>query len=316
MGLRESLGYKLPESSRLCMLLLLLLPELTHCSADLLFTILVLLFTGNRALSLFDSERYNRSLPPGEIHHLTRPTQRLGLILHLLAYLRTLCPSKQPPAAMTNPIGTACTALALLQFIPALQGKTIHRYNGYLVLSLALAGIPSIAIITPGATGGELSTHFSSLLLTSLAVFSGYKAWAAIRGKHRKEHRRWALRWMAYMTSIISIRPLMVVFVLWTTYTASYHSLWLCKELEAIRGGVVEECVDGRVVVRAGIDGGAEGIASGYRLGFGSCVVLALFLHAVAVEGWIAWTDGKGEGKLRRRDEVVAAVPQRLGRGT
>jgi len=281
MGLRESLGYKLPESSRLY----------------LLFTILVLLFTGNRALSLFDSERYNRSLPPGEIYHLTRPTQRLGLILHLLAYL-------------------PCTALALLQFIPALQGKTIHRYNGYLVLSLALAGIPSIAIITPGATGGELSTHFSSLLLTSLAVFSGYKAWAAIRGKHRKEHRRWALRWMAYMTSIISIRPLMVVFVLWTTYTASYHSLWLCKELEAIRGGVVEECVDGRVVVRAGIDGGAEGIASGYRLGFGSCVVLALFLHAVAVEGWIAWTDGKGEGKLRRRDEVVAAVPQRLGRGT
>ena len=217
---------------------------------------------------------------------------------------------------MANPIGTACAALALLQFIPVLQGKTIHRYNGYLVLSLALAGIPSIAIITPGAAGGEISTHFSCLLLTSLVVFSGYKAWAAIRGKRRKEHRRWALRWMAHMTSIISIRPLMGLFLLWMTYAGNYHNLWLCEELEAIRGGAVEECVDGRAVVRAGFDGGEEGVASGYRSSFGSCVILALFLHVVAAEVWIAWADGKGEEKIREGDGAAAAVPQRLGRGT
>lgn len=82
----------------------------------------------------------------------------------------------------------------------------VHRINGYLVLLLLLGGVSGALIITGHAFGGEVSTQVVSGTVSVATIVSAALAYYNIKKLQIDQHRKWMLRAMFYMGSIITTR--------------------------------------------------------------------------------------------------------------
>ncbi|KAL6923892.1 hypothetical protein FSST1_001166 [Fusarium sambucinum] len=132
---------------------------------------------------------------PGECYLFKRPgLMRDSLFVHLITFL---------------PAGT----LVCLQFVPILQlpkYARLHRVNGYLVLSLSAIGIATALVLSEEAMGGPVSNRFGTLILATTISTALVKAMIAIKSGKIQEHRAWMLRGWFYITSIITMRIILI----------------------------------------------------------------------------------------------------------
>jgi uncharacterized membrane protein len=95
--------------------------------------------------------------------------------------------------------------------MPAIRHKAllVHRINGYLVLLLLIGGVTGALIITRHAFGGEVSTQVVSGTVSVATLVSAFLAYYNIKRLQIDQHRKWMLRTMFYMGSIITTRLFM-----------------------------------------------------------------------------------------------------------
>lgn len=84
-----------------------------------------------------------------------------------------------------------------------------HRINGYMVLLLLTGGVTGALIITRHAFGGDISTQTASVTLSVATTVSAILAYYNIKRLQIDQHRKWMLRTIFYMASIITVRIIM-----------------------------------------------------------------------------------------------------------
>lgn len=85
----------------------------------------------------------------------------------------------------------------------------LHRINGYLVLLLLLGGVAGALIVARHAFGGEISTQTVSGVVSLATTVSAALGYYNIKRLQIDQHRKWMLRAMFYMGSIITTRVIM-----------------------------------------------------------------------------------------------------------
>lgn len=125
-----------------------------------------------------------RGTLPGDCYWYYKELRyQVGIRLHLMAVL---------PASFS----------ACFQFVPAIRNKSIffHRFNGYLVTLLVLAGNVGGLMIARHAAGGGLDTQSMVVLLAIVTTGSLVLALYHIKRLQLDQHRAWMLRAWCYVS--------------------------------------------------------------------------------------------------------------------
>jgi len=122
-------------------------------------------------------------------------------------------------------------ALGPFQFLPQLRERRrrLHRWLGRIYLVSVFIGGSSGLYMAQFATGG-LASVIGFALLAILWVFTGYKAYRAIRGGDVQSHREWLIRNYALTFAAVMLRLYMRGFFLMGLALPDFHSTnaWLC----------------------------------------------------------------------------------------
>ncbi|MCJ1365128.1 hypothetical protein MMC16_004248 [Acarospora aff. strigata] len=254
---------------------------------------------------------------PGEGYWQSDGHYKTGLLLHLSCIL---------PAAL----------LVILQFVPAIRYKVIlfHRLSGYVVILLVTTANAGALMIARRAFGGAVETQAGiGLLAVIVEVGLGLAYWN-IRHLQIDQHRAWMLRSMFAMSSIITLRLILILATLITTSMQNYYIPFSCAQIAWFysRYGLGDPLAaypacsypssssspssslnatntfspDTYVAVNANFNGTPEQIGASLDINFGMALWLALFLHLVGVEVYLRLTPGEA-----RRLRAVSAVKQR-----
>ncbi|KAH8149024.1 uncharacterized protein LAJ45_07000 [Morchella importuna] len=259
-------------------------------------------------LDLGPNGMFCRQAGPGECFWLGDKLYKIGMYLHLACIL-------------------PCSIIAVFQFLPKIrhQALIVHRINGYLVLLLLIGGVTGALIITRHAFGGEVSTQVVSGTVSVVTLVSAFLAYYNIKRLQIDQHRKWMLRTMFYMGSIITTRLFMGISLPIIGGSQKYDTVWDCDQLmwtakaEDV-AAFYPECLGNetmRVVVPASFDR-AETVGSILRLSFGVGFWLAFVVHAFGVEIYIRLTAGESE-RLRRvsyEKQVEAGISPAGSAGT
>jgi Predicted membrane protein (DUF2306) len=229
---------------------------------------------------------FANSSSPGEWYWYKTGTYRVGITLHLGAIL---------PAGF----------LMVWQFIPVIRHKllTFHRINGYVIIILVFVANVGALMICRRSFGGSLETQAGVGTLVIITSTSICLAYYNIKRLQIDQHRAWMLRAMFYLGTIITLRLIMVLSALIITMLNSYYTTMSCEEITFIYGSsdpvnkFYPQCsssnttADELVVVHALFGSGRpEQIGASLRVSFGMGMWLAIFMHAVGVEIYLALT--------------------------
>lgn len=228
---------------------------------------------------------------PGEWYWYRKDHYRVGITLHLGCIL---------PAGV----------LMIWQFIPIIRHKALlfHRINGYIVILLVLLGNVGALMIARRAFGGTLDTQVVVGVLVILTTASVMMAYYNIKHLQVEQHRAWILRSMFYFGVIITARIIMVITAQLISRSGGYYTVMPCDEIAFITNNEsffqtrYPQCdspngtTDGYAIVKANFSGGKpEELGVSLGIGFGMAMWLALLLHLVGVEIYLALTPAEKE---------------------
>ncbi|EON66294.1 hypothetical protein W97_05687 [Coniosporium apollinis CBS 100218] len=238
---------------------------------------------------------FANSTSPGEWYWYHAGVYRIGITLHLGTIL---------------PVGF----LMVWQFVPVIRYKLLilHRINGYVIILLVLISNVGALMICRRSFGGTLDTQAGVGMLVILTTTSIGLAYYNIKRLQIDQHRAWMLRAMFYLGTIITMRLIMILSALIITRLGSYYTTRSCDEISFIydsEDSVKEfypQCsnpnstVDGLVIVHASFAAGRpEQIAASLGVGFGMALWMALLMHLVGVEIYLALTPRESD-RLRQ----------------
>jgi hypothetical protein len=220
---------------------------------------------------------------PGEWFWYRTGIYRIGITLHLTTVL---------PAGF----------LMIWQFVPVIRYKfrVFHRINGYIIILLVFIGNAGALMIVRRAFGGTLETQTAVGLLVIITTMSICLAYYNIKRLQIDQHRVWMLRAMFYLGTIITTRLIMIISALIITIP-DYYTTRSCDKIAFIyrSSNLFEkyytqcsnpnQTVDGVVVVKAKfVVGRPKQIGASLGISFGAAIWLALFLHLVGLEIYLA----------------------------
>ena len=235
------------------------------------------------------SSSYANGVMPGEWYWQRAGIYRIGITVHLSAIL---------PAGF----------LMIWQFVPVIRHKFLlfHRINGYLIVLLVLVSNVSALLIARRAYGGGLDTQAGIGTLVILTTTSIGLAYYNIKRLQIEQHRAWMLRAMFYLGTIITMRLIMIISALIVGKINSYNTTMSCSEIEFNYPGNVtksrelypqcdspgpDPATSDLVVVHATFGNGQmEQIKASLNISFGMAIWVALVLHLIGVEIYLALT--------------------------
>ncbi|KAH8698995.1 hypothetical protein BGW36DRAFT_340345 [Talaromyces proteolyticus] len=235
-------------------------------------------------------------LTPGDWYWFRDGTLHIGFMLHLATML---------PAGL----------LMILQFVPRIRYRFMlfHRLNGYVVIILALIGNVTAMIIARHAFGGDMGSQTCTGFLALASTVAMMLAWWNIRCLQIDLHRAWMLRAMFWMGSIVSTRVIMPLMSIIQTALGGYFVAWPCDEIrfiladrEDLMMSQFPQCLmpngttSGWVAVEGDLDfSNPVGLGAIFNSNFGAALWLALILHMIGVEIYLAMTPIESE-RLRK----------------
>lgn len=261
---------------------------------------------------------------PGECYYYTMPRYHAGIVIHLAGIL-------------------SAGFLVVFQFVPAIRHGAIiyHKTAGHVIILLALVGIAGALMIADVAFGGALDVRAFVGLLAIISVASLGLAYYNIKRKQIDQHRAWMLRAWFYMGSIITLRIVQIAaatilgsipHTFYTVqacakllYAAHANASLVYAQFPACMPANAAMTVDAHVVVPALFKGGSTAtVLSALDLSFGTAAWLALVLHAVGVEFYLALTRAEAlrlrSISYRRQAQLglknpgsAGLVPEKLG---
>ena len=231
------------------------------------------------------SSSYANGSSPGEWYWASHGLHRFAITLHLATIL---------PAGL----------LMVWQFVPVIRHKflIVHRINGYIVITLVILSNIGAVLIARRAFGGTLPTQAGVGLLTLISTISIALAYYNIKRLQVDQHRAWMLRAMFYLATIITLRIIMILSALISSQLSGYTIDMTCGEVHSIIESTSEANTlyppcgmpgatpDTLVIVQAKFGDQPEQIGASLRLSFGMALWMALFLHLVGVEIYLALT--------------------------
>lgn len=194
------------------------------------------------------------------------------------------------------------------QFIPQIRYKAllVHRINGYIIILLLLLANIGALMIARHSFGGEFETQVLVGLLAIITTFGAFMAYYNIKRLQIDQHRAWMLRTWFYAGSIVTLRIIMILSALIVSKNGGYYRAMPCDEVKFLQDSqdslaasypqclAVNGTVDGYVAVPANFGSKAH-VASALNITFGTAGWLALTLHAVGVEVYLALTPRESE---------------------
>ncbi|KAK3714964.1 hypothetical protein LTR37_007454 [Vermiconidia calcicola] len=232
---------------------------------------------------------YKQSASPGEWFYLRRTFYKVGLTLHLATCI---------PAAI----------LGVFQFIPVIRYKALifHRINGYVLLVLIVLTNVGALMIARWAFGGTMATQSYVGTLAIMTLGSAFISYYNIKRLQIDQHRAWMIRTWFYLGTIITLRLIMILSAMIISQFGNYYVAMSCEQIAQMGGdpSVYPNCVanpEGQTAVVANLPGATsvEEVAASLHTSFGMAGWLAIALHAVGVEIYLALTPVEGE-RLRR----------------
>jgi len=237
---------------------------------------------------------YANGTSPGEWYWYSHGIYRIGITIHLSTIL---------PAGL----------LMVWQFVPVIRHKflIVHRINGYVIILLVLVSNVGVLMIARRAFGGTLETQAGVGTLVILTTVSIALAYYNIKRLQIDQHRAWMLRAMFYLGTIITLRLIMILSAIIATKHSEYFTTMTCGEIDSIynSANVVNELYPAcatpgataatRVVVQADFGQQPEQIGASLRISFGMAMWLAIILHLVGVEIYLALTP-RDSNRLRQ----------------
>lgn len=231
------------------------------------------------------STSYASGSSPGEWYWYSHGIYRIGITIHLATIL---------PAGL----------LMVWQFVPVIRHKflLLHRINGYLIILLVLVSNVGAMMIARRAFGGTLETQAGVGTLVILTTVSISLAYYNIKRLQIDQHRAWMLRAMFYLGTIITLRLIMILSAIIATKHSQYYTTMTCGEIFSIynSANAVNDLYPAcaapgagaatRVVVQADFGIQPEQIGASLRISFGMAMWLAIILHLVGVEIYLALT--------------------------
>ncbi|KAG9052846.1 hypothetical protein FS842_009160 [Serendipita sp. 407] len=245
--------------------------------------------------SLVPHRYYNGAFAPGETYWVRSGARKVGMIMHLGAIL-------------------PCGILAVLQFVPIIRKNYLlfHRINGYIVLTLLAVGVAGALILSRHSFGGDVSSGGGIYGLAFIVIGSALMGYYNIKHLQIEEHRKWMLRAIVYMSSIITQRIIMIISAIIVSSVGGFATAWYCDEIAytldyndtkiAIHGS--RECVGGsaptrQVLIPAHMDQEEPiQMASALRSAFGNSIWIAMLIHIFVLEVYFHLTP-KETARLR-----------------
>lgn len=234
---------------------------------------------------------YASSALPGEWYHYRKGHYRIGITLHLVTII---------PAGL----------LMVFQFVPIIRHKAIlfHRINGYLVILLVFAANAGALMIAKRAFGGTIVSQTAIGTLAILTAVSVLMAYYNIKRLQIEQHRAWMLRTMFYLGTIITMRLIMILSALVMSKLGGFYEPQSCGQIAFSNSPEYAAehypaCASGtsstRVVVDANMSGNIENVGAALAPSAGMALWLAILMHLIGVEIYLALTPKESE-RLRR----------------
>lgn len=104
-----------------------------------------------------------------------------------------------------------------------------HRINGYIILLLLLGGVTGAIIITRHAFGGDVSTQAASSATSLATTVAAILAYYNIKRLQIDQHRKWMLRTIFYMASIITVRIIMGIGMVIIAKIGTYNTVFTLR---------------------------------------------------------------------------------------
>lgn len=226
---------------------------------------------------------WSKQAAPGEWYWYQAGHYRIGITIHLCSVI---------PAGI----------LMVWQFVPAIRHRFIlfHRINGYTIIILVLLGNVGGLMIARRAFGGHLSTQAGVGILAIITTSGMALAYYNIRRLQIEQHRAWMLRTMVYLGTIITTRLILIIAAQILSRVGSYYEIMTCGELLSMRdveyvATAYPLCAASNsssipVPVHVSFSSNIEEIGASLRIPFGMALWVAIFLHVVGVEIYLALT--------------------------
>jgi len=245
--------------------------------------------------SLDVANQWSKAAAPGQWYWFQHGIYRIGITLHLLTVI---------PAGI----------LMVWQFVPAIRHRAIlfHRINGYSVIVLLLLSNTGALMIVRRAFGGDLSTQGAVGVLVIATTAGLFMAYYNIKKLQIEQHRAWMLRTMLYFGTIITTRLIMIISAQILSKIGSYYVTTTCGELLSMRsadyvGTKYPACLGANattleeqlVPVLVFFGSNIEEIGASLKAPFGMSLWIAIFLHGVGVEIYLALTPREAQ-RLRQ----------------
>lgn len=213
---------------------------------------------------------------------------RIGITLHLSTVI---------PAGI----------LMVWQFLPIIRHKAIlfHRINGYIILVLLFLGNIGALMIARRAFGGDISTQSGVGTLAIMTYIAMAMAYYNVKRLQIDQHRAWMLRMAFYMGVIITLRLIMILSALILAKIGSYHFLYTCGEILSVNdiehvASTYPSCLANgtstaalnatEIAVQVSFSQRPEEVGASLRISFGAAMWMAMFIHGVGVEIYLALT--------------------------
>ncbi|KAI9720789.1 MAG: hypothetical protein M1812_002628 [Candelaria pacifica] len=241
--------------------------------------------------------KFAQGVAPGEWYWYRAGIYRVGITIHLGAVL---------PAGF----------LSVFQFIPVIRHKLLilHRINGYIFIILMTLGNVGALMIARRAYDGTLATQTMVGTAAIMITIGISMAYYNIKRLQIDQHRAWMLRTVFYAGFIITLRIIMIIAALIVSSQGGNYMSMSCDQVsfmynknQASFKALYPQCGtpnmtrEGQVSVLANFnDGSAVGVKASLAFSFGAAGWLALWLHAIGVEIYLALTPAESE-RLRVR---------------
>ncbi len=236
--------------------------------------------------------KFAEGVAPGEWFIYRAGLYRVGITIHLGAVI---------PGGL----------LSVFQFIPVIRHKLLifHRINGYIFIILMTLGNVGALMIARKAYDGTLATQAMVGVTAIMLTISISMAYYNIKRLQIDQHRAWMLRTVFYAGFIITLRLIMIIAAMIVSSQGGNYMSMSCdvisemyKDKQASFNALYPQCStpgmtrEGQTSVLASFnDGSAVGIKAALSFSFGTAGWLALWLHAIGVEIYLALTPAESE---------------------
>ncbi|KAG8894795.1 hypothetical protein FRC01_012746, partial [Tulasnella sp. 417] len=249
---------------------------------------------------MFNPENVQHSTVPGEWFWYRQKLYKPNIFIHI--YLSIIA-----------------GLMAVFQFIPAIRRRKmiLHRLNGYMTLILLIPGTIAGGIVGRRAFGGSPSTqsaYYTATFLTVGAALTGYS-----KVRETRKHRKWMLRAVAYVNSVITTRIVMIIAREILSQAGGYYELWSCSELEFLQQNgqgvpnfTASYPICGATPARNGFSpvpppfapvlvkmrSDPASYGSAVRATFGMALWVSLVIHVIGVEIYIRSTESANQHRI------------------